>query len=86
MVENSGKNMEDFVEYSSLNRVIGGVRKTLVFVYVDVPLVLTFQKIMEKIAIEKDITEQQKLWKKLLNQYNITEMVYRRWVPSRNRD
>ncbi|GMM38947.1 tRNA splicing endonuclease subunit [Saccharomycopsis crataegensis] len=86
VVENSGKNMEDFVEYSSLNRVIGGVRKTLVFVCVDVPSVSTFQKIMEKIAIEKDITEQQKLWKKLLNQYNITEMVYRRWVPSRNRD
>lgn len=83
----------DFVQFSSLVRVIGGVRKTLVFVYVDTPPVEKFQNVLQQLETwelskdyEKRDLEVSRLFKELFGLYKITEVVYRRWLPSRNRD
>jgi tRNA-splicing endonuclease subunit Sen2 len=62
----------NFTWLSGLNRVVAGVRKNLVLVFVDVPS-------QEKIDRTTDIMQ-------LLELYKINEVLYRRWVPNRNRD
>ncbi|KOG97816.1 tRNA splicing endonuclease subunit SEN2 [Saccharomyces eubayanus] len=67
---------KDYTWYSSIARVVGGAKKTFVLCYVE-------RLIPEKEAIA--------LWKshnftKLFNSYQVGEVLYRRWVPGRNRD
>lgn len=63
---------KDFVWLSSISRVIGGVRKNLVLVFVDVPT-------QEAFDAQEDLVS-------LLQLYKISEVLYRRWVPNKNRD
>ncbi len=60
---------------SSVNRVIGGVKKNMIFCYIEVPNDISC-------FIKDGIVD----FKKLLTSYKIKEVVYRRWVPNRNRD
>ncbi|EJS42739.1 sen2p [Saccharomyces arboricola H-6] len=62
--------------YSSIARVVGGAKKTFVLCYV------------ERLISEEDAVA---LWKannftKLFNSYQVAEVIYKRWVPGRNRD
>lgn len=63
---------KDYVWLSSLNRVVSSVRKNLVLVFLDVP---------DQSAIDdaKSVSE-------ILNLYKIHEVLYRRWIPNKNRD
>lgn len=72
--ENKNQGMaKDFVWLSSISRVIGGVRKNLVLVFVDIPT-------QEEFDSRRDDLES------LLKLYKINEVLYRRWVPNKNRD
>lgn len=61
-------------------RVIGGVKKTLIFAYVEMP---TLEQVSE--VWESKKAPRQKVMD-LLQLYRISEMVYRRWSPSRTRE
>lgn len=63
---------KDFIWLSSISRVIGGVRKNLVLVFVDIPS-------QEEFDAQSDLESLFKL-------YKISEVLYRRWVPNKNRD
>lgn len=62
----------NWIEISTIARVIGGVKKNLVLCFVDEP------DINHK-TDDEDIES-------LLKQYKVTEILYRRWSPSRSRD
>lgn len=70
--EKNSQVSKDFVWLSSISRVIGGVRKNLVLVFVDVPT-------QEEFEAQDDLVSLFKL-------YKISEVLYRRWVPNKNRD
>lgn len=66
----------DYTWYSSVARVVGGAKKTLILCYV------------ERRLPEADIV---KLWlrkdyMKVFASFQLSEVIYRRWVPGRNRD
>jgi tRNA-splicing endonuclease subunit Sen2 len=58
---------------TSVGRTIGGVKKTLVFCYVEGP-------------DEIDLTNPDLNIKEMLKLFTIREVVYRRWIPAKNRD
>jgi tRNA-splicing endonuclease subunit Sen2 len=60
---------------TSMGRVIGTVRKTLVLCYVTPPENCDFNSIKSVGDI-----------KKLVSTFSVREIVYRRWIPTRNRD
>lgn len=75
MVLDSGAS-NDYTWYSSIARVVGGARKNLVFCYVQL-----------------DTTEDNvlHLWKqhdyqKLFSSFTVHEILYKRWIPGKNRD
>ncbi|QLL31992.1 hypothetical protein HG536_0C01600 [Torulaspora globosa] len=66
----------DYTWYSSVARVVGGAKKTLILCYV------------EKLKPEEDIV---KMWLRndftsAFSSFRVNEVVYRRWVPGKNRD
>ncbi|CAH2352865.1 tRNA-splicing endonuclease subunit Sen2p [[Candida] railenensis] len=63
----------NWIDVSSVARVVGGVKKNLVLCYVDEPI--------EDIELSEvsDIAS-------LLKLYKVTEILYRRWTPSKSRD
>lgn len=68
------KNRDNASEWwwaSSIGRVVGGVKKTLVFTYVQVPELLPDD--------EFDLAQ-------ILKASRVTDIVYRRWLPMRSRD
>lgn len=60
---------------TSMGRVIGTVRKTMVFCYVTPPDAVD----VASITCTGDI-------KRLLSDFSVRDVVYRRWIPTRNRD
>lgn len=69
----------DWQDFMALARVVGGVRKTLILAFVEVPTKTDFDKILLA-KINKQSLEG------LLKLYKVTEVVYKRWSPSRTRD
>lgn len=69
----------DWQDFMAIARVIGGVRKTLVLVFVTCPKQSEFDKILLA-KINKQSLEG------LFKLYRVTEVVYKRWSPSRTRD
>lgn len=65
--------MPDFWWQSNLCRVIGGVKKTTVFCFVEKPSFDSSEITGDKLVA-------------LLPKFKVREIVYRRWIPSRNRD
>lgn len=72
----NNKNVNDYTWYSRISRVISGAKKTLLFSYV------TRQTKKEQI-MEWWVKGQ---FHKVFNSYQISEIIYKRWVPGRNRD
>lgn len=70
------KSWEDFM---AVSRVVGGVRKILVLVFVDVPGAEQFERIYAHDMDKNSLVE-------LLQLYKVTEVVSKRWSPSRTRD
>ncbi|ODV63835.1 tRNA splicing endonuclease subunit SEN2 ASCRUDRAFT_73602 [Ascoidea rubescens DSM 1968] len=66
---------------SGINRVIGGVRKSMILVYVNIPEDEQFNRVINN-RNENDLIDFEKLFKL----YKVTEIMYSRWQPSRNRD
>ncbi|CCK71282.1 tRNA splicing endonuclease subunit SEN2 KNAG_0G02240 [Huiozyma naganishii CBS 8797] len=67
---------KDYTWYSSISRVIGGAKKTCVLCYV------------ERLLPEDQIVE---YWRtdnfiKLFGSYRVGEVIYKRWIPGKNRD
>lgn len=70
------KESHDYTWYSSVARVVGGAKKTLILCYV------------ERLAPQEEIVD---LWKRnrfvdVFSSFKVGEVVYRRWVPGKNRD
>lgn len=66
-------------DLASLARVVGGVKKTLVLVYVRAPEAAEFVHLWRAATCATDFV-------RVLKSYQVTEILYRRWVPSRTRD
>lgn len=71
------KESHDYTWYSSIARVVNGAKKTLILCYVD----------------DHGLTDEEllKLWSKghlvdLFSRHTVSEYVYKRWVPGKNRD
>lgn len=63
------RNDVSWIEISTIARVIGGVKKSLVLCYVDEP---------DDTAVDNLVT--------YFERFKVTEVLYRRWTPSRSRD
>ncbi|RCK58775.1 tRNA-splicing endonuclease subunit SEN2 [Candida viswanathii] len=71
----------DWFEIAAKARVIGSVKKTFVLCYVDYPTQEQFDEILGQPELDHGL-----LFTQLLEQYRISEVVYKRWNPSRTRD
>lgn len=71
------KQWEDLM---AVARVIGGVRKTLVIVFVEGPNQELFNQVLERNEDERE------KFTMLLKLYKVNELVYRRWSPARTRE
>lgn len=71
------KNWEDLM---SVARVVGGVRKTLIFVFVEFPDQESFQQTLTQ------TTPDRSMFKSLFELYRVNEVVYKRWSPARTRE
>lgn len=69
----------EWQDFMALARVIGGVRKTLVLVFVECPKQSDFDEILLAKINKQSL-------KDLLKLYKVTEVIYKRWSPSRTRD
>lgn len=67
-------------QISAISRVIGGVKKNLVLLYIDIPPISTFKSLLDEKSHDKHF------YMRLFKLYKINEIIYRRWVPGRNRD
>lgn len=81
VILNDGTHNVDWFDMGTLARIIHGVKKNLVLVYVDVPLVEQFN-----LVVENDRLNDREKVVLLLMGYKVTEVIYRRWVPNRTRD
>ena len=70
----------DWSSISSISRVIGGVKKNLVLAFIDGPTTEEFDAV-----VNSSYSINEKLYN-IFKLYRITEILYRRWIPSRNRD
>jgi tRNA-splicing endonuclease subunit Sen2 len=71
----------DWFEIAAKARVIGSVKKTFVLCYVDYPSQEQFDEILAQPELDHGL-----LFTQLLEQFRISEVVYKRWNPSRTRD
>ena len=74
----------DWFQIAAKARVIGSVKKTFVLCYIEYPTQEEFDQILQK-QNEEDI-DHGLLLKELLSKYKISEVIYKRWNPSRTRD
>lgn len=79
VIPSTEKHWKSWEDVMAVSRVVSGVKKTLVLVYVDVPSAGAFDEIYhEDMDLEK--------FRALFSLYRVTEVVWRRWNPSRTRD
>lgn len=71
----------DWSSISSISRVIGGVKKNLVLTFIDGPTTEEFDAVVNS----SYSCANEKMYN-IFKLYKITEILYRRWIPSRNRD
>lgn len=79
VVPSNEKSWKAWEDVMSVSRVVSGVKKTLVLAYVDVPSEEAFD------AVYNGDMDKAKL-RELFSLYRVTEIVWRRWNPSRTRD
>ncbi|ODV88130.1 hypothetical protein CANARDRAFT_26286 [[Candida] arabinofermentans NRRL YB-2248] len=75
------KQVKDFTYYGSINRVVGVVKKTMVLSFVQSPPLSVFQESWDALSDNKLETMFD-----LLKLYDIDEISYKRWSPSRTRE
>lgn len=68
--------IHDYTWYSSVARVVGGAKKTLILCYVER---LRSEEEVLKMWMNNDFTN-------AFSSFQVNEVVYRRWVPGKNRD
>jgi len=73
----------DWLQICAKARVIGSVKKNFVQVYVEAPLQIEFDEIWTSSGDEVD---EGLMFKQLLSKYRVSEVLYKRWNPSRTRD
>lgn len=73
--------IKQWVDIQAVSRVVGGVKKSFMFAFVDIPSQVDFDKV-----INGNYADEKEQFIKLFNLYKVTEVLYRRWVPSRTRD
>lgn len=80
VIPNNGTQWTTWDDFMAVARVVSGVKKTLVLVYVDIPSLAEFDHVMRGPgdALAK--------FRALFQHYNVTEVIYKRWSPSRTRD
>lgn len=81
VISNDDKARYDWFEMAAKARVIGTVKKTFVLVYVDSPTEERFNSILSSAYSDEGI-----LFQDLFKLYKVTEILYRRWAPSKTRD
>ena len=74
----------DWFQIAAKARVIGSVKKAFVLCYIEYPTQEEFDQILQK-QNEEDI-DHGLLLKELLSKYKFSEVIYKRWNPSRTRD
>lgn len=79
VIPNNNKEWTTWEDFMAVARVVSGVKKTLVLAYVDLPTQQVFDHVMQI----PDVTTR---FKTLLLHYRVTEVIYKRWSPSRTRD
>lgn len=79
VIPNTSEKWKDWEDFMSVSRVVGGVRKTLVLIYVDIPSELEFGELFSD-----NMDKAQFIL--LLQLYKVTEVISKRWAPSRTRD
>lgn len=73
----------DWFQICAKARVIGSVKKNFVQVYVEAPLQKEFNEVFSNTS---DDFDEGLMFKLLLSKYKVSEVLYRRWNPSRTRD
>ncbi|EMG48421.1 SEN2 tRNA-splicing endonuclease subunit SEN2 [Candida maltosa Xu316] len=71
----------DWFDIATKARVVGSVKKAFVLCYVDYPSDTEFHEILNQEDIDEGIK-----FKLLFTKYKISEIIYKRWNPSRTRD
>lgn len=71
----------DWFQMAAKARVIGTVKKIFVLAYVDCPKQQEFDSILDEKHEDDSL-----MFRNLLSRYNVSEVIYRRWAPSRTRD
>lgn len=79
VVPNAASHWKNWEDFMAVARVVGGVKKTLVLAYVDVPDQGKFDEAWKNATDSENI-------RKLFQLYKVTEVIYKRWAPSRTRD
>lgn len=79
VIPNNGRKWKDWEDVMAVSRVVGGVRKTLVMVFVDIPSVDEFN------TVYSDNMDRDQMWH-MFQLYKVTEVISKRWLPSRTRD
>ncbi|KAG0672880.1 hypothetical protein C6P40_000532 [Pichia californica] len=71
---------DNLVDYSAISRVVSGVKKTLVLCFIDGPIIESEEwfKMWNQFLKDGDFI-------KLLNNFVINEITWRRWAPSKTR-
>ncbi|KAI5965692.1 SEN2 [Candida pseudojiufengensis] len=71
----------DWFQMSTKARVVGGVKKNYIHCYIESPNQNKFNEILNNNTIDDGL-----MLKQLFYEYKISELIYRRWNPSRTRD
>ncbi|KAI5955170.1 SEN2 [Candida jiufengensis] len=79
--DQNDKSQLDWFQMSTQARVVGGVKKNYIHCYIESPNQEEFDKIFYTENIDDGL-----LFKQLLSKYKVSELIYRRWNPSRTRD
>ncbi|GEQ72284.1 hypothetical protein JCM33374_g5971 [Metschnikowia sp. JCM 33374] len=79
VIPNNGEEWTTWEDFMAIARVVSGVKKTLVLAYVDIPETLVFDHVMS-------ISDSTERFRTLFQHYKVTEVIYKRWSPSRTRD
>ncbi|KAK6454883.1 uncharacterized protein RJT20DRAFT_129509 [Scheffersomyces xylosifermentans] len=82
IIPNDGKEKYDWFEMAAKARVIGTVKKSFVLVYVDFPTQAKFDLLWNS----EEYEDEGQRFHDILHSYKVTEVLYRRWAPSKTRD
>ncbi|CAI5759478.1 unnamed protein product [Candida verbasci] len=83
LIMDLNSNNLDWFQVFTKARVVGSVKKTLVLVYVETPTIEEFNQVFYD---NNEVDDEGLKFLKLFKLYKISEVIYKRWNPSRTRD